>query len=44
MPSQPVWFHRLDEIRACLRGLDTGYLARAARGWTSLSVPWRGDH
>ena len=28
MPSQPAWFHRLDEILALLRGFDTGYLGR----------------
>ena len=44
MPSQPAWFHRLAEILALLRGFDAGYLERAARGWTSLSGPWRGDH
>ena len=44
MPAQPAWFHRLDEILALLRGFDAGYLERAARGWTSLSGPGRGDH
>ena len=32
MPSQPAWFHRLDEILALLRGFDTGYLDRLAVG------------
>ena len=26
MPSQPVWFQRLDEILTLLRDLDAGYL------------------
>ncbi len=30
MPSQPAWFHRLDEILALLRGFDTRYLDRQA--------------
>ena len=30
MPSQPAWFHRLDEILALLRGFDTRYLDRKA--------------
>ena len=28
MPSQPAWFHRLDEILADLRGIEVGYLNR----------------
>ena len=30
MPSQPAWFHRLEEILALLRGFDTRYLDRQA--------------
>ena len=26
MPSQPVWFQRLDEILTLLRDLEAGYL------------------
>ena len=30
MPSQPAWFHRLEEIIAPLRGFDTRCLDRQA--------------
>ena len=32
MPSQPAWFHRLEEIFTLLWGFDTGYLDRLAVG------------
>ena len=56
MPSQPAWFHRLDEIFTALRAMTSAHLDRLAveklfrvrwrraRGWTSLSGSWRGDH
>ena len=30
MPSQPAWFHRLDEILADLRSMTSPHLDRAA--------------
>ena len=30
MPSQPAWFHRLDEILDTLRGLESTHLDRSA--------------
>ena len=30
MPSQPVWFHRLDEILSALRSMTSTHLDRAA--------------
>ena len=36
MPSQPAWFHRLDEILALLWGFDIGYLDRQAPAATSF--------
>lgn len=30
MPSQPSWFHRLDEILETLRGMESGHLDRQA--------------
>ena len=48
VPSQPAWFHRLDEILALLRGFDTRYLDRKAverllKGTRARSPrqPWR---
>ena len=31
IPSQPAWFHRLDEILALLRDLEVAYLDRTRR-------------
>ena len=30
MPSQPAWFHRLDEILSALRSMTSTHLDRAA--------------
>ena len=30
MPSQPAWFHRLDEILGALRSMTSAHLDRAA--------------
>ena len=37
MPSQPAWFHRLDEILADLRSMTSTRLDRAA---AQVSVPF----
>ena len=37
MPSQPVWFHRLDEILADLRSIESTRLDRLA---AQVSVPF----
>ena len=44
MPSQPAWFHRLDEILALLRGMDADQLDRQAVErlfWVRERVPCR---
>ena len=30
MPSQPAWFHRLDEILGALRAIESTYIDRQA--------------
>ena len=37
MPSQPAWFHRLDEILSALRSMTSPHLDRAA---AQVSVPF----
>ena len=38
MPSQPAWFHRLDEILSALRSMTSTRLDRAV---PSLHLPFR---
>ena len=38
MPSQPVWFHRLDEIFTLLQGIEATHLDRTRRQMTAHDV------
>ena len=38
MPSQPVWFHRLEEIFTLLQGIEATHLDRTRRQMTAHDV------